>query len=154
MSWGWSLVSKARSDILAQAQAIRAATQTVAAYAPDEIAVAQPLELYDKWEADTKYTEDKLLVHEDRLYRVEQDLTSSSVYPPGSDGTLALYRPIDPAHAGTQDDPIPWVFGMDCYEGKYYSYNDKIYLCNANMKPCTWAPGTAGLWQWTEVGAA
>ena len=32
-----------------------------------------------------------------------------------------------------------------------YSYNGVVYLCKADMKPCVWAPGTAGVWQWEAV---
>ena len=142
---------KPRNDLLEQARALRAATQTVAAYAPDEVAAAQPLALYDAWEAGKDYKADKLLTHKGRLYRVVGNLTSSEVYPPDADGVLALYRPIDAAHMGTLDDPIPWVYGMDCAEGKYYSYGDKLYLCKADMPACGWAPDTAGLWQWEEA---
>ena len=67
--------------------------------------------------------------------------------------TLAIYRPIDETHAGKEDDPIPFVYGMDTEQGKYYSYNGKLYLCNLTMAPCVWPPDTAGLWQWTEVTA-
>lgn len=143
-------MSKVRSDILQQAQEIRKATQTLAAYAPDEIAAAQPLELYDKWVADTAYKADKLLVHNGKLYRVAQNLTSSAVYPPDAEGVLALYRPVDKTHAGTQEDPIPYVYGMDCTSGKYYSYNGKIYLCKADLKPCIWNPDSS-IWQWEAV---
>ena len=49
--------------------------------------------------------------------------------------------------------PLPWVSGMDCYEGKYYSYNGHIYRVadGGTMAPCVWEPGTAGLWQWELV---
>lgn len=142
---------KPRTDLLEQARALRAATQTVAAYAPDDVAADQPLALYDAWKADTEYQQDKLLVHNGKLYRVAQNLTSSVVYPPDAEGVLALYRPVDKTHAGTLEDPIPYVYGMDCVEGKYYSYEDKLYLCKADMPSCIWTPGTAGLWQWEEV---
>ena len=71
--------------------------------------------------------------------------------PPDAEGMLAVYRPISEAHAGTQEDPIPWVYGMDCHTGLYYSHNALMYLCKADMIPCVWEPGTAGLWQWELV---
>ena len=144
-------MSKARTDLLEQARALRAATQTVAAYAPDDVAADQPLALYDAWKADTEYKQDKLLVYNGKLYRVAQNLTSSEVYPPDAEGALALYRPVDKTHAGTQDDPIPYVYGMDCAKDKYYSYAGKVYLCKADMPACVWPPDTAGLWQWEAV---
>ena len=73
--------------------------------------------------------------------------------PPHDDGMLAIYRPINREHAGTADDPIPWVYGMDCYAGKHYSYNGKVYKVaeGGDMTPCTWPPDSPGMWQWMEV---
>ena len=72
---------------------------------------------------------------------------------PGGDGMLAIYRPIDREHAGTLEDPIPWIYGMDCLSGIYYSYNGAIYRVadGGNMIPCVWPPDTPGLWQWETV---
>ena len=83
------------------------------------------------------------------LYRVVLDNTTPQAgQPPHGEGMLAVYRPIDKSHEGTAEDPIPWIYGMDCHEGTYYSYNGKTYLCKSDMLPCVWAPDTAGLWQW------
>ena len=83
------------------------------------------------------------------LYRVVQDNTTPQTgQPPHGEGMLAVYRPIDVGSTGGADEPIPWLYGMDCYEGKYYSYEGKTYLCKQNMTPCVWAPDTPGLWQW------
>lgn len=66
---------------------------------------------------------------------------------------LAIYRPIDQAHAGTLEDPIPWVYGMDCLAGTYYSYNGHTYKVadGGTMTPCVWPPDTAGMWQWVLI---
>ena len=94
-------------------------------------------------------------IHNGQCYRQVQSaaVTPQEHQPPGSEGMLAVYRPIEREHAGTQVDPIPWVYGMDCYEGKYYSHNGSIYrvATGGTMAPCVWEPGTAGLWQWELV---
>ena len=75
------------------------------------------------------------------------DITISGV---GSEGMLAIYRPIVLAHEGTLEDPIPFIEGMDCERDKYYSYNGEIYKALQDMTPCVWAPGTQGteaVWQ-------
>ncbi len=122
----------------------------------DDQALAMP-DLFPTWEpALAKYAEDKQPLKKDSiindggtLYRVVQDNTIPQAHqPPHGEGMLAVYRPIDQSHTGMQDDPIPWVYGMDCYQDKYYSYNGKTYLCKSDMIPCVWAPDTAGLWQW------
>ena len=91
------------------------------------------------------------LVHDGQTYRVVQDVTPIESQPPDMDGMLAVYRPIEREHTGALADPIPWVSGMDCKEGKYYSYEGKTYLCKADMTPCTWPPDTPDMWQWEKI---
>ena len=86
-----------------------------------------------------------------QLYRVVQPVTPQEHQPPNGEGMTAIYRPIDQTHSGTLEDPIPWAYGMDSEQGKYYSYNGKVYLCNLTMPGCVYAPDTPGLWQWSEV---
>lgn len=123
---------------------------------PDETALEMP-DLFKTWEevlaAGQNVAQNAIINDGGTLYRV---VAAGGVLPrehqlPHGEGMLAVYRPIDTAHAGTLEDPIPWVYGMDCTEGLYYSYNATVYLCKANMTPCVWAPGTAGLWQWEAV---
>ena len=86
-----------------------------------------------------------------QLYRVVQAVTPQSHQAPSSAGMLAVYRPIDQVHEGTKEDPVPFVYGMDTEEGKYYAYEGITYLCKQDMIPCDWPPNTPGLWQWEVV---
>ena len=123
---------------------------------PDETALEMP-DLFRTWEealaAGATLAQNSIVNDGGTLYRVVSagGVIPQAHQPPHGEGMLAVYRPIDTAHAGTLEDPIPWVYGMDCTEGLYYSYNATVYLCKANMTPCVWAPGTAGLWQWEAV---
>ena len=123
---------------------------------PDETALEMP-DLFKTWaeilEAGKTVPKDTIINDGGTLYRVvpSEGVLPMEHQPPHGEGMLAVYRPIDKAHTGTQEDPIPWVYGMDCTAGLYYSYNGVVYLCKADMKPCVWAPGTAGLWQWEAV---
>lgn len=123
---------------------------------PDEQALEMP-DLFYTWdevlEAGELLEANTILNLGGQLYRVVQAVTPQAHQRLDSEGMLAIYRPIDETHAGTQEDPIPFVYGMDTEQGKYYSYNGKLYLCNLTMAPCVWPPDTAGLWQWTEVTA-
>ena len=125
---------------------------------PDETALEMP-DLFKTWaeilEAGKTVPKDTIINDGGTLYRVvpSEGVLPMEHQPPHGEGMLAVYRPIDKAHTGTQEDPIPWVYGMDCTAGLYYSYNGVVYLCKADMKPCVWAPGTAGLWQWEAVAA-
>ena len=101
--------------------------------------------------AGNKVDADVCLVHNGQTYRVVQDVTPLKSQPPDMEGMLAIYRPVEREHTGTMADPIPWVSGMDCRTGKYYSYEGVTYLCKGDMIPCVWTPGTAGLWQWEVV---
>ena len=118
----------------------------------DNQALTMP-DLFPTWEQVLEegqpLKKDSILSDGGTLYRVVQDNTTPQAgQPPHGEGMLAVYRPIDQSHAGTKDDPIPWIYGMDCHEGTYYSYNSKTYLCKSDMLPCVWAPDTPGLWQW------
>lgn len=125
---------------------------------PDTVARSIP-DLLSQWEellaAGKPIKPGVCLTHNGQVYRMVQstEVTPQAHQPPGGEGMLAVYRPIDTEHAGTQADPIPWVSGMDCYAGKYYSYNGKIYRVaeGGTMAPCNWPPDTSGLWQWEEV---
>lgn len=118
----------------------------------DDQALTMP-DLFPTWEQVLEEAKplkkDAIINDGGTLYRVVQDNTTPQEgQPPHGEGMLAVYRPIDQSHTGTAEDPIPWIYGMDCHEGTYYSYNGKTYLCKSDMLPCVWAPDTAGLWQW------
>ena len=102
---------------------------------------------------DGKYTKGQYITHNDQLYRIEQDVKPIESQPPDAEGMLAVYRPVDIEHEGTLDDPIPWVYGMNCYAGKYYSCEGAVYMVaeGGDMIPCTWPPDTPDMWQWVKV---
>lgn len=122
----------------------------------DETALAIP-DLLPTWEealaAGKELAVGSCLTNSGTVYRVVQATTPQSHQPPGGEGMLAVYRPIELDHAGTEEDPIPWIYGMDCLEGQYYSYQGRIYRVaeGGDMRPCTWAPDS-GAWQWEVVG--
>lgn len=136
--------------------ATRIYVQANATTMDDSVALSIP-DMFETWEdalaSGTQLEANTILNDGGQLYRVVQAVTPQAHQAPHDDGMLAIYRPIVKGHDGTQTDPIPYVNGMDTAEGKYYSFNGKIYLCNLTMTPCVWDPGTPGLWQWTEVSA-
>ena len=137
------------------AAAMRAYAATSTAI-PDTYALDMP-DLFPTWAVVLADGEElpagRILNDGGQLYRVVQAVTPQEEMPPHDDGMLAIYRPIDREHAGTADDPIPWVYGMDCHAGKHYSYNGKVYKVaeGGDMIPCTWPPDSPGMWQWVEV---
>ena len=69
------------------------------------------------------------------LYKVIQPdgLTIQEHYIPG-EGTESLYAVINEINAGTQEDPIPYAGNMALENGKYYSQDGVIYLCNRDTE--------------------
>ena len=60
-------------------------------------------------------------------------LTIQEQYIPG-EGTESLYAVINETNAGTQEDPIPYNGNMTLENGKYYSQDGVIYLCNRDTE--------------------
>ena len=118
-----------RTDILQQAQSIRASMDAAAIVLTDEQAAKAP-RLYPTWAAGLAVKAGDRLYYSgtDRLYKVVSDHTTQTDWTP--DAVPALYTVIDVAHAGTQDDPIPYNGNMALQSGKYYTQNNILYLCN------------------------
>ncbi len=129
----------------------------VEAFTPVEFATFAKAGLFEAWAAGQTYAKSARFVHEGVVYEAQQDVTAQTHQAPGSTGMLAVYRPLS-VDAGTgaepdgsREHPYSFIHGMDVYNGKYYTFEDKLYLAKADMKPCTWSPGTPGLWQWEVV---
>ena len=118
-----------RTDILQQAQAIRASMDAAAIVLTDEQAAKSP-RLYPTWAAGLTVKAGDRLYYSgtDRLYKVLSDHTTQADWTP--DAVPALYTVIDVAHSGTQDDPIPYNGNMALTEGLYYTQGGVTYLCN------------------------
>lgn len=70
----------------------------------------------------------------DVLYKTIQDnLLIQEQYVPG-EGTESLYAVINETNAGTQEDSIPYAGNMALENGKYYSQDGVIYLCNRDTE--------------------
>lgn len=145
-------------DLAPQFRAAMLAFAAISTAIPDSYALDMP-DLFPTWEAaleeGMELPAGRILNDGGQLYRVVQAVTPQAHQAPHDEGMLAVYRPIDREHAGTADDPIPWVSGIDCYAGKCYRYNGKVYQVaeGGDMIPCTWPPDTPGMWQWEEVTA-
>lgn len=137
-----------------QAMTLARAVAATATGLTDAVALSIP-DLLPAWaellSAGNQVSAGVCLTHKGQTYRVVQAVTPIESQPPGGSGMLAIYRPIEREHTGTLADPIPWVYGMDCYQGKYYVHGGITYLCKSDMLPCVWEPGSAGLWQWEAV---
>ena len=153
-----------KQDAIRQSNAVleaksRANLVQTASFTAAEFSLLAKAELFPVWTAGETYPHGRRIQHEGIVYEVvaANGVTAEAHQPPNGEGLLAVYRPLstDPSTGetptGTQDDPIPYIGGMDVVKDKYYSYNGKLYLANANLPACVWPPDTKGLWQWTEI---
>ena len=142
--------------MVAQVQVAAKVFASAAVNIPDTQALEMP-DMFPSWEDvlsnGVELQKGHIISKDQALYRVQNKVTPQAHQPPGGEGMLAVYRPIDQSHAGTLEDPIPWVYGMDCHAGVYFSYQGHIYrvAVGGDMVPCVWTPGTPGLWQWELI---
>ena len=72
--------------------------------------------------------------YDNKLFEVIQgSLTIEEQWIPGQ-GTESLYAEINEENAGTLEDPIPYNNNMQLYNGKYYSQDGVVYLCNRDTE--------------------
>lgn len=100
-------------------------------------------DLYPTWEdvleeyegKDKNLPKDFKLTYEGKLYKTLQAHKPQGIYPPG-EGTESLYAVVSASateeHAGTKEDPIPYVQNMVLEKGKYYEQDGVVYECIQN----------------------
>lgn len=145
------------SDAILTARSFRQLAQTEE-FTATEFATFAKAGLFPVWVPGAAYAAGNRIVHEGVVYEVKQPVTAQDHQPPGGAGMLAVYRPIsaDPQSGeepdGSLENPHPFISGMDVFNDKYYSFEGAVYLAKADMLPCVWNPGMAGLWQWELAG--
>lgn len=133
-----------RTDILAQAQAIRAAMQVLGRTATDETAFGCPA-LFDQWDGGgVQYVAGDIRRHGGELYRCLQAHTSQDDWQPGA--AVSLWVKIaNPAVEWSE-----WVQptgAHDTYEkGAKVSHGGKHWT--SDVATNVWEPGVYG---WTEI---
>ena len=103
-----------------------AAMKAMRLTADDQTAV-RAVELYPYWASGLAVAIGDRLQYGGKLYKVIQAHTTQADWTP--DITASLFEVIDIEHAGTLEDPIPWAVNMQCYKGKYYTFDNVLYLC-------------------------
>lgn len=103
-------------------------------YALSDEQALEVKDLYPTWSELIGQTlqKDFKLQHDGQLYKVLQEHTAQAEWVPGV-ATASLYAVVSASaseeHAGTQEDPIPYVQMMLLEEGKYYTQDGVTYLC-------------------------
>lgn len=109
-------------------------------------------DMYPAWQSDTVYSKGTRLSYQGVVYEVVQEARSIESQTPADEGMLAIYRPISSSEGkGTEVSPFAFIYGMDVHANEYYTYNGKMYKATGDMLPCTWYPGTVGVFQWQEI---
>lgn len=95
--------------------------------AADDQTALQVKDLYADWVTGKNVAIGDRRQYNDKLYKCRQAHTTQTGWEP--DQASALWEVIDPVHAGTLEDPIPYDQAMAVYAGKIYRYNDCLYEC-------------------------
>lgn len=103
-----------------------AAIKAMRLTAADQTA-ARAMELYPSWAVGLTVAVGDRLQHGGKLYKVIQAHTTQADWTP--DVAVSLFEVIDVEHSGTAEDPIPWAVNMECFSGKYYTWEGVLYLC-------------------------
>lgn len=95
--------------------------------AADDQTALQVKDFYADWTSGKNAAVGDRRQHDGKLYKCRQAHTTQEEWEP--DQAPALWEVIDPVHAGTLEDPIPYDQAMAVYAGKIYSFNDCLYEC-------------------------
>lgn len=133
-----------RNDLVEQAQAIRAGMQALARTAPDAVLLAQPMAMYDEWDANgVAYVLDDIRQYNGLLYRCVQAHTSQESWTPEAAASLWT-RIADPAQEWPE-----WIQPTGAHnayaKGAKVSHNGKHWISDVDAN--VWEPGVYG---WTE----
>lgn len=133
-----------RTDLVEQAQAIRAGMQALARTAPDAVLLAQPMAMYDEWNAESvEYVSGDIRQYNGLLYRCVQAHTSQATWTPEAAASLWT-RIADPAQEWPE-----WIQPTGAHnayaKGAKVSHNGKHWISDVDAN--VWEPGVYG---WTE----
>ena len=103
-----------------------AAMKAMRGTATDEAAL-QGIALYPHWKEGITVAKNARYQYNGKLYRVVQAHTTQADWTP--DITPNLWAVINVSDAGTIDNPIPAVAGMEYVYGKYYIEGETVYIC-------------------------
>lgn len=106
--------------------------------------------MHEKWVAGRVFEADdveSVVSYKGKLYRIVSAHTAQAHFPPDGEGLFALYRPIVLGHEGTEDDPIPYTYGMDVSAGLYYTDKGSLWMAKKDMNPCVWPPAEGNEWE-------
>ena len=102
----------------------------------DDQTALRMVRFYPEWESGKAYTAANgctagyKVTRNGKLWKLRQEHTSQADWAPGEAGTESLWTEICEAHDGTKYDPVPYSGNMALENGKYYTQDGVLYLCN------------------------
>lgn len=102
--------------------------QQINTLAVDDNTALRMKSYYPEWESGVGYSVGYKVQRGGKLWRVVQAHTAQTGWEP--ENAVSLWEQINETHDGTIYDAIPYEGNMALVNGKYYTQNDVIYLCN------------------------
>lgn len=102
--------------------------QQINTLAVDDNTALRMKSYYPEWAENVDYTVGYKVQRGGKLWRVRQAHTSQIGWEP--ENAQSLWEQINEIHDGTIDDAIPYDGNMELENGKYYTQDGAIYLCN------------------------
>jgi hypothetical protein len=96
--------------------------------AVDDNTALRMREFYPEWAANIAYKVGFKVQYGGKLYKVTTAHTSQADWTP--DTAATLFTRVDETHDGSEFDPIPYEGNMALENGKYYTQDGVVYLCN------------------------
>lgn len=110
--------------------------QQINSLSVDDNTALRMVAFYPEWESGKAYTAANgctvgyKVTRGGKLWKLRQEHTSQEDWAPGATGTESLWAEICEEHDGTKYDPIPYNGNMALENGKYYTQDGALYLCN------------------------
>lgn len=123
--------------------------QQVNTLAVDDATALRMVRFYPEWESGKAYTAANgctagyKVTRNGKLWKLRQEHTSQDDWAPGATGTESLWAEICEVHDGTKYDPIPYNSNMALENGKYYTQDGALYLCNRDTENPVYHPLSA-----------
>lgn len=128
-------VNREFSRLLALDMIDKEATEKINTYGLSPSEALQVKDRYPEWKTGINVKTGERYRVKDVLWECVKDHLTQDNWKP-STATLSLWKRVDAEeHAGTMEDPIPYMQNMALEFNKYYTQDGVLYLCIQAMTP-------------------
>ena len=121
-------VNREYSRLLALDQLDQEATEKINTYGLTASEALRVKDRYPEWEVGIDVVKGYKYQYGEDLWEVLQGHKTQENWKPSLE-TSSLWKRVDEEHAGTKDDPIPYVPPMEIFKDKYYTQSKVLYKC-------------------------